>query len=322
MCVTAGRAAVPGRGGRHTVVPVTAAQPALEIPPSAPGPAVRRSSSGAIGLVLAGVLSAHSGSAVAASLFPRAGVWAVVFMRLAIGAILLLAICRPSPRGRSRSDWALIGMFGLVLAGMNTIFFASIQRIPLGIAVTLEVLGPLTLSVLAARRASAWLWAGLALAGVALLGRGGFDRLDPAGVVMALVAGALWAAYIVLSARTGKRFPRRADGLALAMTVAAVLVLPLGIAGSGPVVAAPELLLLGVVVAVLCSVLPYSLEMLALRRIRTETFAVLMSLGPAIAACAGLVILGQSMHWTDILAIVLVVTASAGAVRAGSAGRG
>lgn len=293
---------------------MTSTVPAL---PATPAP-VRRSSAGAIALVLAGALSAHSGSAVAASLFPRAGVWAVVFMRLAFGALVLLAVCRPSLRGRSRSDWLLIALFGLVLAGMNTIFFESIQRIPLGIAVTLEVLGPLTLSVLAARRASAWLWAGLALAGVALLGRGGFGHLNPAGVALALTAGALWASYIVLSKRVGARFPRRADGLALAMTVAALITLPLGVAGSGPVVADPSVLLLGVVVAVLCSVLPYSLEMIALRRIRTETFAILMSLGPAIAACAGLVILHQSMSWTDIVAIALVVTASAGAVRAAS----
>jgi inner membrane transporter RhtA len=285
---------------------------------SRPGPIRQRTSLGAVGLVLAGALSVHSGSAVAAALFPRAGVWAVVFMRLAIGAILLLAVCRPAIRRRSRSDWALIAAFGAVLAGMNTVFYEAIERIPLGTAVTLEVLGPLTLSVVAARRASAWLWAGLALAGVALLGRGGFDRLDPIGVALALVAGALWASYIVLSSRTGSRFPK-ADGLALAMGVAALLTLPLGIAGAGPVLADPALLGLGAAVAVLSSVLPYTLEMIALRRLRTETFAILMSLGPAIAACAGLVILGQAMTWTEATATVLVIAASVGAVR--TAGR-
>ena len=223
----------------------------------------RRTSLGAVGLVLAGALSVHSGSAVAALLFPRAGVWAVVAMRLAIGAVVLLALCRPAMRGRSRADWALIIAFGAVLAGMNTVFYTSIGRIPLGTAVTLEVLGPLTLSVVTARRASAWLWAGLALAGVALLGRGGFDRLDPVGVLLALGAGALWAAYIVLSSRTGNRFPR-ADGLALAMGLAALLTLPLGIAGSGPALLDPGLLAMGAAVAVLSSVLPYTLELFAL----------------------------------------------------------
>ncbi len=274
----------------------------------------RRTTLGGVGLVLAGALSVHSGSAVAASLFPRAGVWAVVALRLTVGAILLLAVCRPAVRGRGRADWALVATFGAALAGMNTVFYEAIGRIPLGTAVTLEVLGPLTLSVVAARRRSAWLWAGLALAGVALLGRDGFDRLDPAGVLLALVAGALWASYIVLSSRTGSRFPK-ADGLALAMGVAAVLTLPLGIAGAGPALLDPAVLGLGAAVALLSSVLPYTLELFALRRLPTATFAVLMSLGPAIAACAGLVILGQRMTWADALATTLVIAASIGAVR-------
>ncbi len=278
------------------------------------GPPRRRTGLGGVGLVLAGALSVHSGSAVAASLFGRAGVWAVVAMRLAVGALVLLAVCRPAVRGRSRADWALVAAFGAALAGMNTVFYAAIGRIPLGTAVTLEVLGPLALSVVAARRASAWLWAGLALAGVALLGRDGFDRLDPVGVLLALVAGALWAAYIVLSAHTGSRFPR-ADGLALAMGVAALLTLPLGVAGAGPALLDPVVLGLGAAVALLSSVLPYTLELFALRTLPTATFAVLMSLGPAIAACAGLVILGQEMTWSDALATTLVIAASIGAVR-------
>jgi inner membrane transporter RhtA len=283
-------------------------------------PPRRRTTLGGVGLVLAGALSVHSGSAVAASLFPRAGVWAVVALRLTVGAILLLAVCRPAVRGRSRADWALVATFGAALAGMNTVFYEAIGRIPLGTAVTLEVLGPLTLSVVAARRRSAWLWAGLALAGVALLGRGGFDRLDPVGVLLALVAGALWASYIVLSARTGSRFPK-ADGLALAMGVAALLTLPLGIAGAGPALLDPVVLGLGAAVALLSSVLPYTLELFALRRMPTSAFAVLMSLGPAIAACAGLVILGQELTWADALATALVIAASIGAVRTPPAGR-
>ncbi|HEU4348519.1 MAG TPA: EamA family transporter [Actinoplanes sp.] len=289
--------------------------------PAETTPARQSHHPGAVGLVLAGALSVHSGSAVAASLFPRAGVWVVVAMRLTVGAILLLAICRPKIRGRSRADWALVAAFGAALAGMNTLFYLAIERIPLGTAVTLEVLGPLTLSVIAARRASAWLWAGLALAGVALLGRGGFDRLDPLGVALTLMAGALWASYIVLSSRTGSRFPK-ADGLALAMGVAAVLTLPLGVAGAGPALLDPAVLGLGAAVAMLSSVLPYTLEMFALRKLHTSTFAILMSLGPAIAGCAGVVILGQVMTWADALATALVIAASIGAVRSGSARRG
>ncbi|MEV6632877.1 EamA family transporter [Actinoplanes sp. NPDC051470] len=273
-----------------------------------------------MGLVLASGLSVHSGAAVAATLFPYAGIWSVVAIRLTVGALLLLAVCRPALRGRSRADWAVIGAFGLALTAMNTVFYEAIERIPLGPAVTIEVLGPLTLSVIAARRRSAWLWAGLAVAGVLLLGRGGFDRLNWLGVVLALAAGVCWASYIVLSSRAGARFPK-ADGLALAMGVAAVLSLPLGIAGAGPGLLEPRVLVLGCAVAVLSSVLPYSLELIALRRLPTATFAVLMSLGPAIAAGAGWAILDQALNATELAAIVLVVAASIGAVQTAPAPR-
>ncbi|GAA0802243.1 membrane protein [Spirilliplanes yamanashiensis] len=283
----------------------------MTAPPGRP-----RTSLSGVGLVLAAGFSVHSGSAVAASLFPQAGVWPVVAMRLTFGAVLLLAVCRPAIRGRSRADWGVVVAFGAVLAGMNTIFYAAIERIPLGAAVTLEVLGPLVLSVVAARRASAWLWAVLALGGVLLLGQSGFDRLEPLGAALALVAGAFWAGYIVLSARAGSRFPK-ADGLALAMVVASVLTLPLGVAGAGTALLEPPVLALGLTVALLSSVLPYTLELIALRQLPTATFAVLMSLGPAIAAGAGLVILGQALTWSELAAVGLVVVASIGAVRSG-----
>ncbi|MFY1584634.1 EamA family transporter [Micromonospora sp. WMMD734] len=269
----------------------------------------------AVGLVLGGALSVHFGSAVAALLFPRVGVPGTVTLRLAIGAVLMLLVCRPRLRGHDRADWLAVGAFGLALAGMNSVFYQAIERIPLGPAVTLEVLGPLTLSVLTARRWTAWCWAGLALAGVALLGRGGFDRLDPVGVALALAAGALWAAYIVCSAWVGGRFPR-ADGLALALALAAVVTLPFGLADAGARLWHPGVLALGAGLALLASVLPYTLELLALRRLATSTFAVLMSLGPALAALAGWLILGQALHPVEVLAIGLVVVASIGAVRA------
>ncbi|SCG34907.1 EamA family transporter [Micromonospora coxensis] len=269
----------------------------------------------AVGLVLGGALSVQFGSAVAALLFPRAGVAGTVTLRLAIGALLMLAACRPRLRGHDRAAWVSVLAFGLALAGMNSIFYQAIERIPLGPAVTLEVLGPLTLSVLTARRLAAWCWAGLALAGVALLGQGGFDRLDPLGAGLALVAGAMWAAYIVCSARVGGRFPN-ADGLALALTVAALVTLPVGLVDAGGRLWHPAVLGLGAGLALLASVLPYTLELLALRRLPTATFAVLMSLGPAIAALAGWLVLDQALHAVEVLAIGLVVTASIGAVRA------
>lgn len=278
------------------------------------GSAGSRGTVGAVGLVLGGALSVHFGSAVAALLFPRAGVAGVVTLRLMIAAVVLLAVCRPRLRGHRRADWALVCGFGVALAGMNTLFYQAIERIPLGPAVTLEVLGPLLLSVLAARRAVSWLWGLLALAGVFTLGGSGFDRLDLVGVAFVWGAGAMWAAYIVLSARVGGRFPK-ADGLALAMTVAALLTLPLGVARSGAALLDPTTVALGTAVAVLSSMLPYTFELIALRRLPTATFAVLMSLGPAIAALAGYLVLDQALTAVEGLGVALVIAASIGAVR-------
>jgi inner membrane transporter RhtA len=275
---------------------------------------------GGIGMVLGGAVSVQFGSAVAALLFPRAGALGVVSLRVTIAALLLLVVCRPRLRGHSRTDWAVACTFGLALGGMNLLFYQAIDRIPLGPAVTLEVLGPLLLSVAGARRALSLVWAGLALAGVLLLGRGGLAELNLAGAGFALAAGAMWAAYIVFNARAGARFPRL-DGLAVAMAVAALVSLPLGIGAAGGTLLRPDVLGLGLVIAVLSSGLPYTLELLALRRLPTATFAVLMSLAPALAALAGFLVLGQTLSLLECAAIALVVAASAGAVRSGAAER-
>ncbi|MFK4145869.1 EamA family transporter [Streptomyces sp. NPDC004065] len=284
---------------------------------SAPG---RLGSLGPVGLVLAGGISVQFGGALAVTLMPRAGALGVVSLRLLVAAIVLLLVCRPRLRGHSRTDWGTVVAFGVAMAAMNGTFYQAVARIPLGPAVTLEVLGPLALSVLASRRAINVVWAALALAGVFLLGGGGFSGLDPAGVAFALGAGAMWAAYIVFSARTGRRFPQ-ADGLALAMAVGAVLFLPLGVAESGTRLADPVTFGLGAAVAMLSSVLPYTLELLALRKLPASTFAVLMSLEPALAATAGFLVLGQSLTAFQALAIALVIAASMGAVRT-QVGRG
>jgi len=286
-------------------------------PPGAPR---RFGSLGPVGLVLAGGISVQFGGALAVLLMPRAGALGVVALRLAVAAVVLLLVCRPRVRGYSRADWGTVVVFGVTMAGMNGLFYQAVDRIPLGPAVTLEVLGPLALSVIASRRAVNLIWAGLALAGVFLLGGGGFGDLDPVGAAFALGAGAMWAAYIVFSARTGRRFPQ-ADGLALAMAVGAVLFLPLGIAEAGAKLLDPVTIGLGAAVALLSSVLPYTLELLALRRLPASTFAVLMSLEPAIAATAGFLLLDQALTHTQALAIALVVAASMGAVRT-QVGRG
>ena len=280
----------------------------------------RGGSLGPVGLVLAGGISVQFGGALAVTLMPRVGALGVVALRLLVAAVVLLVICRPSLRGHSRADWSTVVVFGITMAAMNGLFYQSLARIPLGPAVTLEVLGPLALSVLTSRRALNAVWAGLALAGVFLLGGGGFSSLDPVGVAFALGAGAMWATYIVFSARTGRRFPQ-ADGLALAMVVAAVVFLPLGVAESGTKLLNPTTIALGSAVAVLSSVLPYTLELLALRRLPSSTFAILMSLEPAIAATAGFLILDQALSAPEAMAIALVIAASMGAVRT-QVGRG
>ncbi len=305
---------------------VVAASEAVSVPEAVaaldgagPGrPTGRGTALGPVALVVAGGLSVQFGAAVAVLLMPKAGALGVVTLRLAAAALVLLVVCRPRLRGHSRADWGTVVTFGVAMGAMNTLFYQAVDRIPLGAAVTLEVLGPLVLSVVASRRLVNLVWAGLALCGVVLLSGGGFDRLDPVGAAYALGAGAMWAAYIVFSARTGRRFPQ-ADGLALAMAVAAALSLPLGVMESGAALVVPSTLGLGFAVALLSSVLPYTLELMALRRLPAPTFAVLMSLEPAIAATAGFLLLDQALSRTDALAIALVIGASIGAVRSRTA---
>ncbi|WP_234430613.1 EamA family transporter [Streptomyces sp. NRRL F-4489] len=270
-----------------------------------------------VALVIGGIVSLQFGASVAVLLFPRAGAMGVVTLRLVVASLVLLVVCRPKVRGYARGDWATVVAFGVALAGMNALFYQAIDRIPLGAGVTLEFLGPLILSVATSRRLLSMLWAVLALGGVVLLGRAGFDGLNLVGVGYALAAGGLWAAYILLSARTGQRFPQ-ADGLALAMTVAALLSLPLGAFSAGTALLDPVTVGLGAAVALMSSVLPYTLELLALRKLPASGFAVMMSLEPAAAATAGFLILGQSLGWPEVVAIGLVVVASAGAVLSGA----
>ncbi|RKT06096.1 inner membrane transporter RhtA [Streptomyces sp. 3211.6] len=319
---------MPAASPSPTTTPATPATPATRTKPQSATPASRLKAArggpggrfGPVALVVAAGVSVQFGAALAVMIMPRAGAAGVVTLRLAAAALVLLLVCRPKVRGYTRSDWGTVLAFGVAMAGMNGLFYQSIDRIPLGPAVTLEVLGPLALSVLVSRRLVNLLWAGLALAGVALLsthggGGLGLGSLDPLGAAFAVGAGAMWAAYIVFSARTGRRFPQ-ADGLALAMAVAAVISLPLGVAQSGSALLAPATLALGLGVAVLSSVLPYTLELLALRRLPAPTFAILMSLEPAIAATAGFLVLHQALSLLDALAIALVIAASMGAVRA------
>jgi inner membrane transporter RhtA len=272
---------------------------------------------GAVGLVAIGLICQEVGASFAVLLFPAVGAIGMVSLRLAFSAIVLLAIARPRLRGYSRNDWITVIGFGLALALMNSLFYEALARVPLGATITIEVLGPLVLSVVMSRRASSWLWAVLAFAGVVLLGQGSFGDLDPVGVAFAFGAAAMWSAYILLSARTGARF-LRLDGLAIAMTIGALVTVPVGIASAGAVIFQPGILLLGAAVALLSSTIPYTLELVALRRLPSSTFSILMSLSPAIATAAGFLILGQTFTWVAFAAIVLVMAASIGAVLSAS----
>ncbi|MCT9003002.1 EamA family transporter [Microbacterium memoriense] len=269
----------------------------------------------AVALVVIGLACQEVGASLAYLLFDDVGPLGMVMLRLVFSAIVLLLIARPRLRGHGASAWRGVLWLGGVLALMNGLFYLALERLPLGITVTIEVLGPLVLSVVASRRRSAWLWAALALAGVIALGGGGWDRLDPIGVLFALGAAATWAFYILASARVGATFPKL-DGLALAMVVGAIVSLPFGVVDAGGALLRPEILGIGAAVAILSSTIPYALELIALRRLPASAFAILMSLAPATAALAGFVLLGQHLAWLELAGIALVITASIGAVRA------
>jgi inner membrane transporter RhtA len=269
------------------------------------------------GLVLLAVTSVQFGAALAKTMFDDLGPGGTVLLRVLFAAAVLILLWRPSLRGRSGGDLALAVAFGVSLAGMNFAFYSALDRIPLGIAVTFEFVGPLGVAVAGSRRAVDLLWVGLAGAGIVLLTDFGQGGVEATGAGLALVAGAFWAAYILLSARVGRVF-EGGSGLAIAMTVAAVLLLPVGIADGGGSLLQPGLLALGVGVAMLSSAIPYSLELEALRRLPARVFGVLMSLEPAVATLAGFVVLSQALAGRELAGILLVVAASAGAARESS----
>ena len=265
-------------------------------------------------LVLAAVSSVQFGAALAKTLFDEVGPGGTVFLRLLFAAVVLAIVFRPSLRGLARADWRLVLIFGFTLAGMNLAFYESLDRIPLGVAVTFEFVGPLGVAIAGSRRALDLLWVGLAAAGILLLSDFGGADLDGLGVALALLAGAFWAAYIVLSARVGQAF-ESGQGLALAMAAGAVMITPVGVGDGGAELAGAGILALGAGVAILSSAVPYTLEMEALRRMPQGVFGVLMSIEPAMAAFAGFVVLGEDLAARELVAIVLVVAASAGAAR-------
>lgn len=272
-----------------------------------------RLASAPVVLVIFAIASVQLGSSLAKDLYSAAAPLTVAWLRLLGAAVVLGLITRPRLRARSASDWAWVVAYGLCLAGMNVTFYLAIERIPIGMAVTLEFLGPLGVSVALSRRARDLLWVGLAAVGVALLGFSPGD-LDPVGVFWALAAACLWAGYILLAGPTGRRWSG-VSGVAVAFWV--------GLAGLTPVVwaldlfpaAVPAVWGLGLMIGLLSSAIPYGLEMMALRRIEPRIFGILMSLEPAAAALFALALLGETLRPIEILAMACVVVASIGVVR-------
>ncbi|GAA1751531.1 EamA family transporter [Luedemannella helvata] len=277
---------------------------------SEPATDLRRGLQG-VGLILVGVSSLQFGAALAATLFPQVGPLGVVTLRLLAAGAALLAAGRPRIRGRSGAAWRTVLIFGVVTAAMNASLYVAIDRLPLGAVITFEFLGPLTLALALSRRWLDVMWAACAGGGVLLLAEGLRD-LDLVGVVFALVAAACWAGYIVLNRRLGGAGRGGVADLALAVAFAGVLVAPLGIVQGGAGLLDPHVLLLGVLVGVLSSAVPYSFDLLALRRLPARVFGVLCSVHPAVAALAGLVVLHQHLSGSQWLAIGLVIVASAG----------
>ena len=267
-------------------------------------------------LVVVGIASVQLGAAIAKTVFDDAAPLTLVWLRLATSALVLGALVRPTLRGRTRDDSRVAIAFGVVLGTMNWAIYESFARIPLGIAVTIEFLGPLGLAVVGSRRPRDLVWVALAAIGVGLLGIQRGD-LNVAGVAFALLAAAAWTAYILLSASTGSRWPGL-DGLTVASVVATVMIAPFLVAFSGRGLDDPHVVALGALVGLLSSVIPYSCEITALRTIRPSVFGILMSIEPAAAALAGMLIVGEFLTPVQWLAIGCVIAASIGATRSES----
>jgi inner membrane transporter RhtA len=264
-------------------------------------------------LVVIGIMSVQLGAGIAKNVFDEADPMTLVWLRLLTCALVLGLVARPTLRGRTSDDWRVAVGFGVSLGTMNWAIYESMARIPLGLAVTIEFLGPLGLAVAGSRRARDLVWVVLAGVGVALLGIEPGD-LTWAGVAFALLAAASWAAYILLSASTGRRWPGL-DGLTVASVVATVGMAPFLVAFSGRGIGEPHVVALGALVGVLSSVIPYSCEITALRTIRPPVFGILMSIEPAAAALAGIVVVHEFLSALQWLAVACVIAASVGATR-------
>ena len=263
--------------------------------------------------ILVAAFSVQGGAAIAKGIFPLIGVAGTVAIRIVLSAIMLLVVFRPAVHRFTAAQWRAVVPYGITIGVMNLLFYQALVRIPLGLAVALEFVGPLAVAIVGSRRALDMVWVGLAIAGIALIAPFQADgAVDPIGVIYALLTGACWAAYIILGGRVSQRLDAGV-AVAIGMAIAALVVAPYALVEGGIEKFAPGLFLPCVALAVLSSALPFTLEMKALRQLPSRTFSVLMSLEPVIAALCGLVLLGEHLTQAQWIAVALVVIASAGA---------
>ena len=261
--------------------------------------------------VLFAIISVQSGAAIAKSLFPAIGAAGTASLRIGISAIILLAVYRPNLFKITPNQWKIVIPYGLSLGAMNLIFYLAIERIPIGLAVTMEFIGPLVVAVMGSKRLVDYLWVLLAATGIVLIAPWSNNGIDLLGVLFALLAGALWAAYIVLGGKISK-IMKGGEAVATGMLFASILIVPFGILGNGLNSLTPTFLYLGIALALLSSAIPFTLEMKALGQLPARTFSILMSLEPAAASICALIFLQEHLTFNEVLAVIFVVTASVG----------
>ncbi|MCP4327562.1 MAG: EamA family transporter [Alphaproteobacteria bacterium] len=296
-----------------TVLPVAPLGPP-ERPTGAKSPATLSRVFGAVPpplLVLFSIISVQIGAAIAIDLFPVLGAAGTAFLRVAVSAVFLVIVARPVLEPKVRAQWKLILLFGFVVAAMNFFFYQAIARIPLGIAVTIEFMGPLAVAAATSRQWRDFLWVGLALGGVGLLTPAIGSELDPVGVVFAILAGCGWGAFALVSTRAGRALDG-SIGLALGMAVAALFLLPFGIVEASAITGRPELVLPVIAIALLSTAVPFTLEFEALKRMTPRTYGILVTLEPAAAGTVGVILLGEVLDAPALLAMACVIVAAIG----------
>lgn len=261
--------------------------------------------------VLLAIISVQSGAAIAKTLFPAIGAAGTASIRIGVSAIILALVYRPNLKAITPNQWKIVAPYGLSLGAMNLIFYMAIERIPIGLAVTLEFIGPLLVAIIGSKRLIDYCWVLLAGAGIVLIAPWSNDNVDILGVIFALLAGAFWAAYIVLGGKVSQ-IMNGGQAVSTGMLFAAVLILPFGFYENGLTNLTPKLFGMGIALALLSSAIPFSLEMKALGQLPPRTFSILMSLEPAAASVCAFIFLQEHLTFYEILAVICVVIASAG----------